>query len=74
MAANPDEMPLPDLVEQPEVLLALEPEEIAGALLRYLVILSSNKRDTLNRDNFCRMFQGETGGDVQGDHRSMGVA
>ncbi|OHB66150.1 MAG: TIGR02391 family protein [Planctomycetes bacterium RBG_13_60_9] len=53
-------MSLPDLVEQPELLRALEPEELAGALLRYLVILSSNKRNTLNRDNFCRRFQGKS--------------
>jgi uncharacterized protein (TIGR02391 family) len=60
MAVNPDEMSLHDLMEQPEVLLALEPEELAGAVLRYLVILSSNKRDALSRDNLCRMFQGKS--------------
>jgi len=42
------------LLPEPEILLALEPEELAGYLLEYLNSLSDRERDQLNRDNFSQ--------------------
>jgi len=48
------------MVPDPEALLALEPEELAGVLLEYLNSLSDGERGQLNRYNFslAHTFEG----------------
>lgn len=43
---------LPKLLPDPEALLALEPEELAGVVLQYLNGLPDSDRHQLNRYNF----------------------
>lgn len=44
--------PLWEIVPDPEMLLALEPEEVAGVVLEYLNSLTEDERGMLNRYNF----------------------
>jgi len=41
-----------DLIQDSEILLALEPEELAGIVLEYLIALPPSDTDQLNRQNF----------------------
>src|SRR5262245_15953322 len=41
-----------EMIPDPEVLLALEPEELAGVILEYLNSLGPGDRGQLNRHNF----------------------
>lgn len=45
-------MKIHDLIPDHEALLALQPEELAGVLLEYLVVLDPDDRGQLNRYNF----------------------
>jgi len=42
-----------DIIPDAELLLSLEPEELAGVVLEYLNALSTDDRGLLNRHNFC---------------------
>lgn len=45
-------MAITDLIPDPEDLLALEPEELAGTVLKYLIVCEDRDRGQLNRHNF----------------------
>jgi len=58
MGADTKNTSLNDLVTQPAVLLALEPEELAAFVLKDLID-SENAGNSLNRHNYCLRFQSQ---------------
>lgn len=56
---NNKQMSLSELAEEPETLLALEPEELAGFVLKDLIAIE-NARGNLIQQNFCNRFHNKS--------------